>query len=903
MRVPLSWLREYARLPEPVDATEVARRLTAAGLEVESLESVGHDIRGVVIAQVLSIEELTGLKKPIRYCRVAVSEAQLDAPPDEASGVICGATNFAVGDRVALALPGAMLPGGFEIGARKTYGHISEGMICSASELAIGDDHAGIIVLPPDAPLGADFVAYAHLRDEVLEIAVTPDRGYAVSVRGLARELASAYGVPFTDPASTALPDATLLGGPLDFIGPDVYPARIDDPTACDRFVLREVRGFSPEARTPLWMQVRLARCGLRPISLAVDVTNYLMLELGQPLHAFDRSKLAGEIVVRRARPGERLETLDHVVRTLDPQDILITDSSGPISMAGTMGGLSTEIDQTSTDLVIEAAHFDARGTAKMSRRHKLHSEASYRFERGVDRELPLRATAKAVALLAGLGGGRVVPGCTHAQADVPTVVISMAADYPDRVAGVVYGRDTVVRRLREVGCTVIQTRAAAPTVAPWQAGSHPDEAIPHPPEPSSAAPSASVSVLDVTPPSWRPDLTDPAELAEEVIRLEGYENIPSRMPRALAGRGLTPRQRLRRSVGRLLAEAGYVEVLSWPFASRSDADRLGLPPEDLRRPAVVVANPLSEDEPLLRTTLLPGLFRVLARNIGRGFADTALFEIGLVFRPRPGAAPAAPILTVDRGPTVAELATLEAALPDQPQRIATVLTGARELDGWWGPGRAWSWADAIEAARAVGRICGVPLDVRADKYAPWHPGRCAAIYARVGTDDAAGRPRDGEAPVGRPRDGQAREWLAGHAGELHPRVIEAFGLPERTCAMELDLSVLFAAAESVGPVQAPQLSAYPLAIQDVALIVDAAVPAADVEAALVTGAPADLLEDVRLFDVYTGAQIGEDRKSLAYTLHFRAPDRTLTAAETTDARDAAVAEAQRQVGAVLRGG
>src|SRR6516165_1439484 len=279
MRVPLSWLREYARLPEPVDVTEVARRLTAAGLEVESLESVGHDIRGVVIAQVLSIEELTG----------------------------------------------AVLPGGFEIGARPTYGHVSEGMICSVSELAIGDDHAGILVLPPDAPLGADFVAYAHLRDAVLEIAVTPDRGYAVSVRGLARELASAYDVTFTDPATTALPDATLLGGPLDFIGPDVYPARIADPTACDRFVLREVRGFSPEARTPLWMRVRLARCAMRPVSLAVDVTNYLLLELGQPLHAFDRSKLTGEIVVRRARPGEQLETLDHVVRSLDPQDILIT--------------------------------------------------------------------------------------------------------------------------------------------------------------------------------------------------------------------------------------------------------------------------------------------------------------------------------------------------------------------------------------------------------------------------------------------------------------------------------------------------------------------------------------------------------------------------------------------------
>ena len=886
MRVPLSWLRTYAPLPDPVDATEVSRRLTAAGLEVESLESVGHDIRGVVVGQVLSIEELTGLKKPIRYCRVAVSEVQLAGPPDEASGVICGATNFAVGDRVPLARPGAMLPGGFEIGARKTYGHISEGMICSARELAIGEDHTGIIVLAPDAPLGADFVAYAGLRDEVFEIAVTPDRGYAVSVRGIARELASAFGVPFTDPASAGpdpeqRPGADAVGGDIDEVGAEVYPARIGDPSGCDRIVLREVRGFSPAALTPLWMRVRLARCGVRSVSLAVDVTNYLMLELGQPLHAFDRSKLTGEIVVRRAQPGEKLETLDHVVRTLDPDDLLITDASGPISLAGTMGGLSTEIDSDSSDLVIEAAHFDADAVAKMSRRHKLHSEASYRFERGVDRELPLRASAKAVALLSALGGGRAVPGCSHACVDVPPVTISMAADYPDRVAGVVYGRDIVVRRLREVGCTVRETRTeATPTIAPWRA----DE--PAPSAPSGLTGAVLISVLEVTPPSWRPDLTDPADLAEEVIRLEGYENVPSRMPRALAGRGLTPRQRLRRSVGRTLAESGYVEVLSSPFGPRSDAEMLGLPTDDVRRPAVVVANPLSEDEPLLRTTLLPGLFRMLARNVGRGFADTALFEIGPVFRPRPGAAASAPILPVDRGPSVSELALLEAALPDQPLRVGAVLTGARELGGWWGPGRESSWADAIEAARAVGRICRVSLDVRADAYAPWHPGRCAAIYARVA-------PGDG---------GRQREWLAGHAGELHPGVIQKFGLPARTCAMELDLSVVFTAADDDGTVQAPQLSGYPLATQDVALIVDAAVPAAEVEAALVAGAPKDLLEDVRLFDVYAGAQVGEDRKSLAYTLRFRAPDRTLTVAETTAARDAAVAEAGRRVGAVLRG-
>ena len=292
MKVPLSWLREYAPIPEPADPADIARRLTAAGLEVESHEPVG-DIDGLIVAQVQAIEELAEFKKPIRYCRVATSEADLAADPQSLRGVICGATNFAVGDRVVLVLPGSVLPGGFEIAARKTYGRVSEGMICAPDELGVGEDHAGIIVLPPDTPLGADFTAYAGLRDEVFEIAVTPDRGYAVSIRGVARELASAYGVPFSDPADPEPADLALLGS-LTEIGADVYPASIADPTACDRFVLREVRGFSPSARTPVWMWVRLARCGVRSVSLAVDVTNYLMLELGQPLHAFDRSKLTG---------------------------------------------------------------------------------------------------------------------------------------------------------------------------------------------------------------------------------------------------------------------------------------------------------------------------------------------------------------------------------------------------------------------------------------------------------------------------------------------------------------------------------------------------------------------------------------------------------------------------------
>ncbi|MCK2216684.1 phenylalanine--tRNA ligase subunit beta [Actinomadura sp. ATCC 31491] len=849
MKVPLSWLREHVDLPA-VTAHEVADKLTAAGLKLEAITSHGHDVKNVVVGQVLEIEELTGFKKPIRHCKVETGEA-------EPRMIVCGATNFAAGDRVPVVLPGGVLPGGFEVGARKTYGRMSEGMICSERELGLSDDHGGIMVLPADTPVGADVVELLGLRDDVIELEITPDIGYALSIRGVAREAATAFGVAFRDPADVELPAET---GPA-------WPASIADESACDRFVLREVTGFDPGAPSPLWMRTRLSRAGMRPVSLAVDVTNYLMLELGQPLHAFDRDKLRGEIVVRRARPGERLETLDHVVRELDPDDILITDESGPISMAGTMGGLETEISGSSTDIVIEAAHFSATGISRESRRHGLVSEASKRFERGVDRELPLVASWKAVRLLAELGGAEIRPGVTHAEAQVSPARIAIPAGYPGRVAGVAYAKETVVARLEQVGCVV--TDGDDPAVR--EGGVDPTGVV------TGGALAARLAVtgddmITVTPPSWRPDLTDPNDLAEEVIRLEGYENLPSVLPSAPAGAGLTEGQRLRRRAGRALAEGGYVEVLSYPFVSPDDFDRLLLPQEDARRVAMRLANPLSEDEPLMRTTLLPGLLKTLVRNAGRGFADVALFETGPVYRPRPGAPEAAPVLGVERRPSAEELASIEAALPDQPVRVAVVLAGEFERSGWWGKGREASWADAVQAARLVAAEARVELSISADQHEPWHPGRCAALY------------------VG--------DTLVGHAGELHPRVVEAYGLPPRTAAMELELTRLEQAMP--GPVQAPAVSAYPVATQDVALIVPDFTPVADVEAALRDGA-GELLESIRLFDVYAGEQVGEGNKSLAYTMRFRAPDRTLTAEETTAARDAAVALAADRVGAQLR--
>ncbi|GAA1117643.1 phenylalanine--tRNA ligase subunit beta [Nocardiopsis composta] len=832
MRVPLSWLRSHVDLPEGTTARGLAGRLTEAGLEVETVESVGADITGPLVAgRVLEIEELTGFKKPIRYCKVDVGAANGTGDPQQ---IICGATNFAVGDLVTVALPGAELPGGFKIGARKTYGRMSEGMICSASELELWEDHSGIMVLPEGtARPGDDAFSYLPLRDEVLDIAVTPDRGYALSVRGVARDAAAVYGVPFRDPAAGAEDVAP---------GEGAQPARVEDEALCGRYVLRTVTGFDPEAPTPIWMKRRLALCGVRPISLAVDVTNYVMMELGQPLHAWDGGTLKGALEVRAARPGESLETLDHVERRLDPDDIVIADERGPVNIAGVMGGAATEIGLSSTDVVIEAALFSAPHIARTSRRHQLSSESSRRFERGVDSALQPAAASRATALLVELGGGRVEPGGTHIGAAAPPAPIRIGAGLPGRIAGLDYPRETVVRRLEEVGCTV-RTDGDA---------------------------------LEVAPPTWRPDLTDPNDLAEEVIRLEGYANIPSVPPRALAGRGLTPTQRRRRAVGRALAAAGHTEVLNYPFTGERDLDALQLEGDDPRRSSVRLANPLNDDEPLLRTTLLPGLLKTLVRNVGRGFGDVALFEMGRVYLPVPGAPERAPLPGVDRAPSAEERAAIDAALPHQPMRAGAVLAGRREPAGWWGEGRPALWADAIASAREAARAVGADLTVRADRHAPWHPGRCAALYVRVGGE----------------------EVLVGHAGELHPRVVKAFGLPERTAAMEVDLDLVEGAA--AGP-RAPEVSGYPVATQDVALVVAAGTPAGEVEAALRDGA-GELLEEVRLFDVYTGEQAGEGRKSLAYTLRFRAPDRTLTAEEAGAARDAAVAEAAGRTGAVLRG-
>ncbi|MFN2518745.1 MAG: phenylalanine--tRNA ligase subunit beta [Jatrophihabitantaceae bacterium] len=821
MRAPVSWVGEHVDLPEGLSPRELGAALVRVGLEVERVDSAADGMSGpIVIGRGLSFEDEPQRNgKTIRWCQVDVAQAS-------PRGIVCGAANFAAGDLIIAALPGAVLPGAFGITARTTYGHVSDGMICSARELGVGDDHAGILVLPPvSADPGDDALDVLGLRDAVLDIAVTPDRGYCLSVRGVAREASAALGVAFHD-IEVELPDVDGCA----------YQVGVDDPAGCDQFCARVITGLDPSAPTPGWMARRLRQSGVRSISLAVDVTNYVMLETGQPLHAFDRAKLSGAIGVRRARPGEALTTLDGTLRALDPDDLVVTDDSGPIALAGVMGGASTEIDAATTAIVFEAAHWHPASIARAVRRHKLPSEAAKRFERGVDPAIAGVALQRCVDLLVKHGRATAAAGYTVVGEGPARELIALHAARAGALAGMAIPREVAVTRLLEVGCTV-------------DGG----------------------EVLQVSAPTWRPDLLDPADLIEEIVRLEGYDKIPSVLPTPPPGRGLSAAQVLHRGVSRALAAAGFTEVLSYPFVSPAVHDALGLAPDDPRRFASRLANPLSEAEPELRTSLLPGLLATLQRNVGRGQRDLALFEMGLVFLPRANA-PTPPRPGVAGRPSDGELAALDAALPDQPRHAAAVLCGQFEGPGWWGPGRPATWAEAIAAAHSVAAVARVEITVRAADLAPWHPGRCAAL--RLG------------------------ERIVGHAGELHPRVIAALGLPHRTCAMELDVN----AFAPPPPVLAPRLSPYPPVLLDIALVVAAKVAAADVLAAVRAGA-GDLLESVRLFDVYDDEILRrEARKSLAFALRFRAFDRTLTAAEALAARDAAIARANQATGAILRG-
>ena len=826
MRVPLSWLGDYVDLPDSVSLEHVHEALVKVGFEEEDVHT--FDLTGpVVVGQVLSFEpEPQSNGKTINWCQVDVGES-------EPRGIVCGAHNFVAGDKVVVSLPGAVLPGPFPIAARKTYGHVSDGMIASARELGLGDEHDGILVLSTlglDPELGTDAIALLGLDDAAVEINVTPDRGYAFSLRGVAREYSHSTGATFRDPIDS-----------IDVVAGSGFPFEVNDSNpirgkkGLTSFETRVVRGIDPTIPTPPWMVARLALAGVRSVSLPVDITNYVMFELGHPTHGYDLAKLTGGIVVRRASEGETLQTLDGRVRTLSTEDLLVTDGSGPIGLAGVMGGAETEISDSTTDVLVEAANWEPVTIARTARRHKLPSEAAKRYERGVDTAISAAAASRVAHLLVELAGGTLDTLGSSWSEPVASTSIVLKDGYAASLMGVEYTDGEVRSSLEMIGATVVEVEGG----------------------------------LSVTPPTWRPDLTDAPTLVEEVARIVGYDRIPSVLPVAPPGRGLTRTQQQRRAAAQALAFAGLTEVLAYPFAT---AERIALFGAE-GMPAMKLANALDSEAPYMRVSLVPGLIDTARRNLSRGLTDLALFEIGHVFSPAAGATYGSGALPVGTArPSEATLDELNAGIPPQPWHVAALFAGDAVAKHAGASAVASGLPDALDAVRQLSSALAVNVRFVQGNHRSLHPGRTAQIFA-------------GERSVG-------------FAGELLPSLADELDLPRVVAVVELDLDALL--EEAATAVEPTPISGFPAATQDLSLVVSADLPAGEVLATIIEGA-GELLEEAHLVDDYRGQGVTEGSKSLTFALRFRAPDRTLTAAEATEAKLAAVALATDRFGATLR--
>ena len=819
MKIPLSWLKEYVTLPAKITSEQISQAFVKVGFEIESIEEQGADLKGpLVVGKVLSIEELSEHKKPIRFVGLDVGEKKTRY-------VICGARNFKVNDLVVVALPGALLPGDFKISARETYGKISDGMICSAKEIGISDEHAGIIVLQ-EGKIGQDAIALLDVRDVIFDVSVNPDRGYAMSVRGLARELAGSLQVKYVDPADPKI--AKKFGKNSN---PKAVSVKIEDKTGADQIYIRTLDQVNVKKSTPLWMQRRIEKCGMRSISLAVDITNYVMLELGQPLHAFDAQYIMGGLRVVRAGKFTKLTTLDKVDRKLDPDNLLIADAKTPLALAGTMGGLTSEVSNVTTKIALEAAHFDPLSISRNSRSHNLSSEASRRMERNTDPALAEIASARATQLLMDLADAKYV-GTSQAGSPIKNRKVKISQTQISKYLGFPYTAKQVKSALLLIGCKV----------------------------------AGSGDLLTVEVPTWRPDLINFADFAEEIARLNSYDLIPATLPTGKDGARLNDMQYRKRAVAISLANQGFTEVINYPFVSQEMVDLLGFTGD--RAKSFKIANPMSEEFPLLRTHLLPGLLTTAVRNIGRGSKNLAIFEIGTIFR---NTTPFGKAVNpgISKRPSEKVIKDIYDGVPKQMLFVGAVVTGETILSDWQGSGSKFNWSDAIAKAQEIIESTGNDYEIFSSDLAPWHPGRCAELRVN-------GKP-------------------VAHAGELHPRVITALNLPERSCAFAVILSEL----PSAGVTKAPAIWSFPAVVQDVALVVESKISAADLTAAIKQGA-GPLLESIVLFDRYD--QMAGNKVSLAFTLTFRASDRTLTSDEVALYRDQAIAQAAKSVGAVLRG-
>lgn len=859
MRVSIDWLKQYVTVTESPAA--VAKRLTGVGLVVETIQPLNPGVRGVIVGQVEALAKHPNADT-LWVCQVDVGS------PAAKLQVVTGAQNVRAGDRVPVAVPGATIAGGKELGVTNLRGVESHGMLCSPDELGIDEGHDGILILPPDVPIGADCVDLLGLDDTVLELDLTANyASHAQTLVGVAQEYAAATGqqVRWPQPQVAEAPGASVS---------ERIQVQIAAPDLCYRFSGRMIEGVRIMASPP-WMQKRLRAAGMRPINNIVDITNYVMLELGQPLHAYDYDQIGGKLLsARRAGNGEGLVTLDGQQRVLDEHVLVIADAAQPQGMAGVMGGGDSEVTDATTTIFLEAASFNNINNRRTARRFNLPSEAASRFTKGVDPSGTVRALDRAIALMAELGGGRVVPGTVdnYPRPFVPRVIPGRMSRLRT-IMGLEVGMKQAVVHLEGLGFKVLAGEEIFadlpdPGAGPVWAAAH--QVSPVPADPAAhagwagalkaeirragdlvrkwAADEAEIILAVV--PTRRLDLGIEEDLAEEIAREVGYDQIRATLPRGDASRG--GRSRLAEvglAVRHTLAGAGLDEVVTYGLVHPRVYDKLRFPAGHMHRRYLTLANPLYDERSTLRTTLVPSLLDVLQHNVNRQVRDLKVFEIGKVYWPEAGQ-----------------------QLPAERWFLGLAATGNVQAKGWDTPARPADFyylkghVESLLDALGIRKYRWLPAEV------PFlHPGRTAKL-------EVQGR------------------W-AGVVGELHPEVQAGWDLPDRTYAANLDLAVLVDATVDIRPYRA--VPRFPSAVRDVSFVIGTDVPA-ETLAGTIRATAGDLLEEVRLFDLYQGAPVPEGKRSLAYSLTYRAADHTLTDAEV-DQVHGVVRKALAALGADLR--
>jgi phenylalanyl-tRNA synthetase beta chain len=802
MKISVKWLGEYVALPAAVE--ELARRLTAAGLEIEGMERPGEGLRGVVVARIRESVQHPNADK--------LSVTKVEAGGAEPLQVVCGAKNYKVGDKVPLATVGTKLPNGVEIKQAALRGVDSFGMLCSAKELGLAEDASGLLILSPDAPVGAPVAQALGLDDVVLEVNVTPNRPDALSHLGIAREVGVVTGAAFRPPE----PRPPESGG----AAAEQVKVRIEEPARCPRYAARVLENVTVKP-SPQWMQDRLKACGVRAINNVVDVTNYVNLEYGQPLHAFDLEKLAGqEIVVRCAKQGEKLRTLDGKERALDADDLAICDRDRPQAIAGVMGGADSEVSEGTKRIVLESANFLPASVRRTSKRHGLHTEASHRFERGADLDAVGPALDRAAQLIAELSGGTVRSGRVEVYpGQRPPRRVTLRYARVEKVLGTEVPEAECRRILGALGFRSVEEGAGQTTFEVPQA---------------------------------RVDVEREEDLLEEIARVFGYDNIPVRLPRSVGALAPEPLEaEAERRLRQALSGAGLDEVVNYSFVAPRSLELLGG-----REAPVALINPLSAEQSVMRTSLLPGLLENLSRNVRHQVERVALYETGRAYFRDPeggqGQHPAA----------------------REVPRVAGLVWGMRS-------GRTWTQKDArVDFYDAKGAVEAVlhALHVAGARFVPaeapaWHPRACAQVLLADGTS-------------------------AGHVGELHPRVTKALELPQGVFAFELDTEPLYAAARLVPAYRS--VPRFPAVLRDLAVVVPVELRNDEVRKVILEVGGA-LVEDALIFDVYTGKPIPEGKKNLAYAIRYRSPERTLTDAEVSQAHQRIISEVNQRLGGALR--